>query len=254
MIIGPGQCVRGIRRIVHPLAAGLRQAESEIGVPAVFEKNIGEIVRGDGVVGLNVQCLLISGLCLLPITFVFVQRAEQNEQLSIVGSHARWRACSWQWLHRFSLRGLNGGKSGDRSEIRRVEFSGTGKGFFRFSSLVIAQLRLAEHVDKARIVRRFLDLFLEAGDGGTGLAAQEIELRKSLLSLQRSRITRERLLKQIRWRRPNAFAACAAGRVECNRWDFAGKQRSRGLGRFQRLRRLPGWRERKRAGCSLRCC
>src|SRR5215472_14520504 len=71
MIVGPAEGIGRTWKIGEAAPSSLSEGKSDIDVAPVFQHQVGKIIGGDGIIGLNPQCPLILVLGLLPIAAIF---------------------------------------------------------------------------------------------------------------------------------------------------------------------------------------
>jgi hypothetical protein len=73
LVVGPTESVGEIRLISHSLAADLRQGKRDVDFAAVFQHQVGKIVRGQSIIRLALVRLLVQILGLFPLIACFEQ-------------------------------------------------------------------------------------------------------------------------------------------------------------------------------------
>lgn len=73
LVVGPTESVGEIRLISHSLAADLRQGKRDVDFAAVFQPQVGKIVRGQSIIRLDLVRLLVQILGLFPLIACFEQ-------------------------------------------------------------------------------------------------------------------------------------------------------------------------------------
>ena len=83
IVISPAQGIGRAGKIRQPATSCLSERERHIEVSAVLQHRIGEIIGGDGIIGLHSERLLILVLGFLPLSLAIEKASEQNIEANI---------------------------------------------------------------------------------------------------------------------------------------------------------------------------
>lgn len=85
VVKSPSQSIGGIRIVGELTASGLRHGEGDIYIPTLLQHDVGEVIGGQRIVGLNFKSLLILLLGMIPILFVLVDAAGEKVEVNFFG-------------------------------------------------------------------------------------------------------------------------------------------------------------------------
>ena len=135
LVIGPAQSVGGIGTVGHQAARGLREGDGDIDISASLQHDVGKIVGGDGIVGLNLESFLVHALGPIPVLLAFIQFAEQDVERDFSGVVLDGLLESCDGLIDGALGAENLAKFQESVRVLLVEFGGFAQG--RFCGLVV---------------------------------------------------------------------------------------------------------------------
>src|SRR5215469_3584968 len=152
MEVCPSQRVCRVGGISQAAAGNLSKTERDVYIAVVFKQQVGKIVCGVRIVGLNGQRLLVGGFCLSPIAFRFIESAKGHQDLGIRGGERRGALVVGDSGVGLSATRLYLGERSQRSGIGRRKLRGAQKGLLRLSRLGIAGLCLTEKESERGVV------------------------------------------------------------------------------------------------------
>ena len=193
VVVRPAEGVGGTGEIGQTFAGRLGEGECDAYVTSVFEHQVGKIVGGDGIIGLDGECFLVKIFGLLPIAASFEKARQRNIDADIARVRLHGALVSGDGLVHGAFGNLGAREHEERRHIVLVEIDSLRKSFFCFVVLLILELELAKKRIELAAIGNLGDLILDAAKRFGRFLANHVDIDEASESIDCGRIALQRI-------------------------------------------------------------